>query len=108
MRMKTLLRSSLLGVVMTMGLCMLVVPGCRTDAEAVCDYKCDCEGCSDQALDDCYFHEQSDEREADNKGCLDYYDELKACEYDTWFCKSGNDFETSCGTEKDRYNNCRK
>jgi len=106
--MKTLLRSSLLRVVMTMGLCMLAAPGCRTDAEAVCDDKCDCEGCSNQAHDDCYFHEQDEEREADNKGCLDYYDDLKACEYDTGFCKPDNHYETSCKNEKDRYDNCRK
>lgn len=106
--MKTLLSSSLLGVFVTLGVCTLALPGCRTDGEAVCDYKCDCEGCGDAALNDCYNDQFNKEREADSKGCLDFYDDLKACEYDTWFCKSGNEFETSCKTEKDRYEACRK
>lgn len=106
--MKTLLRSSLLAAFVTTGLLTLAVPGCRSDAEAVCDYKCECQGCSNQALDDCYYDELSKERDADNSGCLDLYDDLKACEYDTWYCKSGNEFETSCKTEKERYDNCRK
>ena len=106
--MKSLLRSHFLHAVMTMGLCALITPGCRTDAEAVCDYKCDCEGCSNQQLDDCYYGELSKEREADSKGCLDLYDELKACEYDTEYCKPDHHLETSCKPEKDRYDNCKK
>jgi hypothetical protein len=106
--MKTLLSSPVLRVLMTIGLFTFALPGCRTDAEAVCDNKCECEGCSDQSLDDCYFDALSKEREADGEGCLDFYDELKACEYDTGFCKSGNDYETACKTEKERYDNCKK
>jgi hypothetical protein len=98
----------MLGVFASIGLLTLVVPGCRTDAEAICDYKCECEGCSASQLDDCYFGELDKEREAEGRGCLDFYDELKACEYDTWRCTSGNDFDTACGPEKDRYDNCRK
>ena len=106
--MKTLLLSPILRVLTTICIFTMALPACRTDAEAVCDYKCECEGCSDQALDNCYFDAVDKEREADNKGCLDYYDDLQACEYDTWFCKSGNDFETSCKAEKDRYDSCKK
>ncbi|HMY20924.1 MAG TPA: hypothetical protein PKA58_31590 [Polyangium sp.] len=106
--MKILLRSSMVAAFSTAAVLTLVAPGCRTDAEAVCDYKCECEGCSDVALDDCYFDELNKEREADAKGCLDFYDDLKACEYDTWFCKSGKEFETACKTEKERYDACKK
>lgn len=106
--MKTLLRSSMFAAFSTAALLTLVVPGCRTDAEAVCDYECECEGCSNAQLDNCYFDQLDKEREADAKGCLDFYDDLKACEYDTWFCKSGNEFDTACKTEKERYDNCRK
>jgi hypothetical protein len=84
------------------------LPGCRTDAEAVCDYKCECEGCSDATVDICYHDSEGHELEADRDGCIDLYDELQACEYDTGYCKGGSDWETSCGAEKDRYNNCRK
>lgn len=97
----------MLGVFATIGL-LTLVPGCRTDAEAVCDRECECEGCSDRMYDDCYFGEVNKEREADAKGCLDYYDELKACEYDTGYCKSGSEFDTACKTEKERYDNCKK
>ena len=106
--MKTLLRSPILRLLTTISIFTFALPACRTDAEAVCDYKCECEGCSNQTLDDCYFDALDKEREADGKGCLDYYDVLKACEYDTSFCKSGNDFETSCKSEKDRYDSCKK
>ena len=82
--------------------------GCQSDAEAVCDLKCDCEGCSDYDLDDCYDNVDDEARSADYNGCLDLYDDLKACEYDTGFCKSGFDWDTSCKPEKERYDNCRK
>ena len=106
--MKTLLRLPIVRVAATIGLFMLALPGCRTDAEAVCDDECACEGCSDSELDSCYLDEINKESEADSKGCLDFYDDLKACEYDTGICKGGNDFETACKTEKERYDNCKK
>lgn len=106
--MKTLISSSLLSLFVTLGACTLVLPGCRSDAEAVCDYKCECEGCSDAVLNDCYNEQYSKEREADAKGCLNFYDDLKACEYDTWYCKSNNEFETACKVEKENYDACRK
>jgi len=84
------------------------LPACRSNAEAVCDIKCDCEGCSNAQLDDCYHDTDNKEREADRAGCLDVYDDLKACEYNTAYCKSGSAFATSCKTEKDRYDTCKK
>lgn len=86
----------------------LAFPGCRTDGEAVCDDKCDCEGCSDRMYDDCYIDALNKEREAEDKGCLDFYDDLKACEYDTGICKAGAEWDTACKTEKERYDNCKK
>ncbi len=81
---------------------------CQSDGEAVCDLKCDCEGCSDFDRDNCYDDVDDNARDADYRGCLDLYDDLKACEYDTGYCKGGADWETSCKTEKERYDNCRK
>ena len=37
-----------------------------------------------------------------------FYDDLKACEYDTGFCKADGNYETACKTEKERYDNCKK
>jgi len=84
------------------------LPACRSDAEAVCDDKCDCEGCSNAMYDDCYFDAQDKEVEADRQGCLDYWDDWKACEYDTGYCKSDGHWEASCKNEKERYDNCKK
>jgi len=84
------------------------LPACRTDAEAVCDLKCDCEGCSNAMLDDCYYSADSKEREADRAGCLDLWEDLKACEYDTGVCRSNADWDTNCSVEKQRWENCRK
>jgi hypothetical protein len=83
----------------------LALPACRSDAEAVCDYKCECEGCSDVALDNCYYGAEDEAIVADRRGCIDLYDELQACEYETGFCK-GSDWDTACGPEKDRFKNC--
>ena len=85
----------------------LGLPACSTDAEAVCEAKCECERCSDVMLDDCYFDAEDKEREADRVGCLDLWDELKACEYDTGICRSSGDWDTNCDPEKQRWDNCR-
>jgi hypothetical protein len=106
--MKTLLASPVLRLITTIGLFTFALPGCRSDAEAVCDFKCECEGCSDAALNDCYNDSYNKERDADNRGCLDFYDELQACEYDTAFCNSDNKLDTGCKFEKERYDACKK
>lgn len=106
--MKTLLRSPMLRVLTAIGIFAVTLPGCRTDAEAVCDLKCECEGCSDRAFDDCYNDAFNKERDANDKGCLDFYDDLKACEYSTAFCKSDDHFETSCKSERERFDSCKK
>jgi hypothetical protein len=83
----------------------LALPACRSDAEAVCDYMCECEECSDADLDNCYWNSDDDVIEADRRGCTDLYDELYACEYATGVC-SGFDWDTDCGPERYRYSDC--
>lgn len=102
------LTMSVLRLLFVVPLSALALPACSSNGEAVCDLKCECEGCSDGTLNDCYFEVEDKTREADFEGCLGYYDDLKACEYDTGFCKSNAEFETSCKAEKERYDNCRK
>jgi hypothetical protein len=102
--MKSLLQN-LVSRVFVLAAVTLALPACRSDAEAVCDYKCECEGCNDVAVDDCYWKSDNEARDADNKDCIDLYDELQACEYETGFC-SGSDWKTSCGVEHDRFKNC--
>jgi len=84
---------------------LFVVPACSTE-ESLCDDKCDCEGCSDRQYDDCVHDYESDERAADNRNCLDLYDDLVDCRADTGYCDGGYDWETDCGREKDRLKDC--
>ena len=104
--MKNLLLSALRPFVV-LGLLSAALPACRSDAEAVCDMKCDCEGCGRRQLDDCYWKDDNDEREADRKRCLDYWEELQACEYETGTCRPGARWETNCKWERDRWNDCK-
>ena len=84
-----------------------MLPACTSLDEDLCAAKCDCEGCNDAAYDLCVSEHDADFREADYRGCVDYYDEWRACEDDTGVCK-GADWDTSCGPEHDRYKNCVK
>jgi hypothetical protein len=82
-----------------------VAPSCGSGRGAYCDAKCDCEGCSAVGYDDCLAHDDDDYRSSDVNGCLDYYDELAACQEATAVCV-GAHFETKCGPEHDRWKNC--
>lgn len=108
--MKNLFLSSIRAVLLSSSLAFLALSSaaCTSDGEAVCEAKCDCEGCSNNALNDCYAEADSNARAADRNGCLDLWDELQACKLDTGFCKSNGDLETSCGSQKDRWENCIK
>lgn len=86
------------------GLVTLLASGCDTES-SLCDFKCDCESCSDREYDDCLFSYDDQERDADREGCLDLYDDLVACQDDTARC-SGRDFETDCGREKGSLKDC--
>ena len=102
------LTMSALRLLFTVPFMALALPACSSNAEAVCEAKCDCEGCSAATLNDCYFEAEDKTRESENNGCIGHYEELKACENDTGFCKSDFTWETSCKAEKERYDNCKK
>jgi hypothetical protein len=93
---------------LVLALLALAPAACKSDATAVCDMKCDCDRCSPGDYDSCLRNADADEAEADRRGCLSQYDDLKACQNDTGYCKSNGDFETSCGREKDRLDACMK
>jgi hypothetical protein len=84
---------------------LAVLGGCTSSAEDMCDYKCECEGCSAHDYDVCVGAYDNDYYDADRRDCADYYDDLLACQEDTWFC-NGSKWETHCGPEKDRLNHC--
>ena len=84
----------------------LATLGCGPSEEAVCDLKCDCEGCSDSEYDECLDKYDDELRAAEREDCVDDWDELMACRDDTGFCKDGHEFEDDCGPEKDRFKHC--
>jgi hypothetical protein len=85
---------------------MLCALGCGPSEEAVCDLKCDCEGCSDSQYDECLDDLDDDLRRAEDRDCLDRWDDLLACREDTGRCKDDGKFDDDCGQEKDRFKNC--
>lgn len=78
---------------------------CGPSPAAVCDAKCECERCSLAELDRCVAERSGDQQEADYRGCGGEYSSYLSCQAATAFCK-GNDFETSCGPEKDAWKRC--
>ncbi|WP_437683274.1 hypothetical protein [Sorangium sp. So ce131] len=79
---------------------------CGPSEASLCDAKCDCEGgCSDHQYDDCLNHYDDRLVDADRRGCLDRYDELLACEDDTWVCDDRK-WDTSCKYEREELDRC--
>jgi hypothetical protein len=80
---------------------------CGTSAASLCDEYCECEGCSDNELDECIDDIEDNERRADNEGCLDQYDDLLACYDDEGECRDGDDFDLDgCEPEARDLNDC--
>jgi hypothetical protein len=90
----------------TLWFLVLCAPACGPSEADVCDLKCDCEGCSDRQYDDCLDHLDDDLRRAEDRDCLDQWDDLLACQDDTGRCKGDDKFEDDCGHERDRFKNC--
>jgi hypothetical protein len=81
--------------------------GCGGGADGgICGARCDCEGCSTRDYDDCLDRADIDARVSDQRGCYRFYDDLLACENQTYICKNGNDFQTNCGSERSRWESC--
>ena len=83
----------------------LVLLGCNSAEENLCDDKCECEGCSDLDYDRCLAGYDEDERQAEFWGCEDFYDDWFDCRDATWYCR-GADFESGRGVERERFKNC--
>lgn len=67
---------------------------------------CDCEGCSDGRYDD-YVDEYEDaERDADNEGCLDQFDDYVDCASEELECRESVAYFDGCGSEQRSYYNC--
>ena len=79
--------------------------GCAPRAEALCDEKCDCEGCNDAQWDDCVHAYDSTETDADHSDCLDDYDDWLSCQEDTYWCDK-HEWKDDCKNERDRLRGC--
>jgi hypothetical protein len=93
-----------LGWVLTAALCW-GVSSCGSSPGAICNAKCECEGCSDDDLQHCIAEEDGDAKAADFRGCPDLYSELAACESQTGVC-DGTHWKTSCKDEQERLKHC--
>ncbi|WP_437282815.1 hypothetical protein WME90_20220 [Sorangium sp. So ce375] len=78
---------------------------CSPQEDDLCDYKCDCEGCSDREYGDCLNRYDDRYADADRRDCVDRYDDLLACEDDTWSC-DGDKWSTSCKYEREALDRC--
>ena len=92
------------------GVLLLVLgfAACGTSPSSLCDAKCDCEGCSKSDFDHCVSSYESDAANAENRGCSDYFNDLIACRERTSYCDKKAHWESSCGAEKTRHDNCMK
>ncbi len=64
------------------GTLWLVLGGCGSTAESICDRACECTGCNADQRTECTNLAEKAELDADQKGCLGEYDDLLAC-YDS-------------------------
>lgn len=79
--------------------------GCGPSPGALCDMRCQCEGCSQAEFNACVAEGDALGQEADFRGCGAEYADYLACADATAYCR-GHDFETSCGPEKDVWKHC--
>lgn len=82
-----------------------LLAACSPIEKKLCDYECECEGCSHRQYDDCLRNYDFLHDDADYRGCLHRYDDLLACEDDTGRC-DGFDWKTSCKRERDALDRC--
>ncbi|WP_437978772.1 hypothetical protein WMF11_21665 [Sorangium sp. So ce295] len=91
---------------MILSLACLFTAACSPLEDDLCDYKCDCEGCSDREYGDCLDRYDDRYVDADRRGCVDQYDALLECEDDTGMCNRDDKWSTSCKPEKDALDRC--
>jgi hypothetical protein len=76
-------RSVVTGLVLGFG---LVMQGCGSRAESICDRACECTGCNETQRQDCTDFAEHAELDAEQSDCLAEYDEVLACYDDSFEC----------------------
>lgn len=82
--------------------------GCGTSGTDLCDDKCACEGCSNATFDGCVDEEDDRLKRAEERGCVNLYDESVACRLEELECSGSHAHYDGCGTEEERLHNCIK
>lgn len=95
------------GAIPALVLALAALPGCGGyDGVDACDDTCDCTGCSDSEYADCVDSAEDLERDVENEGCIDFYDDYLACAGDEFACVNGQVDLDGCETEFSRVLNC--
>jgi hypothetical protein len=84
----------------------LSLAGCGYSPADYCADRCDCEGCSDNELDDCVDNAEDFEERAADEGCEDQYDDLASCLGDEGTCRDGRWDEDGCEGEASDLGKC--
>ena len=80
--------------------------GCGGSIAGLCEEMCDCEGCSDEELDECIDELEDMEHAAEREGCEDQFDTALSCFSDEAECH-GDDFDADgCEPELEDLDDC--
>ncbi|MBW2456414.1 MAG: hypothetical protein JRI68_17975 [Deltaproteobacteria bacterium] len=76
--------------------------GCGTSFADLCEDICDCEGCTDDELEECIEEGEELEQDAEASGCGDEFEEWVECIDDGFVCEDGDvELEGDCDQLKD-------
>jgi hypothetical protein len=101
--MKSVSLSALLVASLSLG---AVLTGCGSSVADFCEAQCECEGCSDNDLDECIDEGEDFEHRAEREGCEDRFDEYISCLDSEAECR-GDDFDADgCEAEEDDLDDC--
>ena len=92
-------------LIVLLGAIALMMAGCSSIEEDLCEAKCACEGCSDGKYTECLQEYDADRAAADYRDCFHLYDDLQDCRDATGFCVD-NDWKDACKPEKEAYKHC--
>ena len=82
------------------------VSGCGYSVSSLADDICECEGCSDNRYDEVLDFYEDAEREAENEGCEDQFDDYLSCAGEELECHESEAHFDGCGSEERSFFNC--
>lgn len=85
---------------------VLFAAGCGGQITDICERGCECEGCSDDLLDECISDGNAIEDDAKAAGCTKEFDAYSDCVDDNLVCEGTNSRVNGCVTEKQALSSC--